>query len=52
MERMVGYTAYLIGFATSGLEVNFFYWAFVPLVTVIVLHDGKRMLVDAVPGAR
>jgi phosphatidylglycerophosphate synthase len=51
MERIVAYTGYLIGFATSGMEVTFFYWAFVPLMAVIVLHDAKRMLFDAVPGA-
>jgi len=50
MERLVAYTGYLIGFATGGLEVNFFYWAFVPLVTAIVVHDAKRMLVDPIPG--
>ena len=49
MERLVAYTGYLIGFATGGLEVNFFYWAFVPLVTAIVVHDAKRMLIDPVP---
>lgn len=51
MERLVGYTGYLIGFATSGMEVTFFFWAFVPLMTITILHDAKRMLVDAVPGA-
>lgn len=51
MERIVAYTGYLVGFATGGMEVAFFYWAFVPLMLVIVLHDAKRMLVDAVPGA-
>jgi phosphatidylglycerophosphate synthase len=50
MERIVGYTSYLIGFATSGMEVGFFYWAFVPIMLVIVRHDAKRMLVDAIPG--
>jgi phosphatidylglycerophosphate synthase len=51
MERIVAYTGYLIGFATAGMEVTFYFWLFVPLMTVIVLHDAKRMLVDAVPGA-
>lgn len=51
MERIVGYTGYLVGFATSGMEVEFYYWAFVPLQLVIILHDAKRMLIDAVPGA-
>ncbi|HEU4729850.1 MAG TPA: CDP-alcohol phosphatidyltransferase family protein [Kofleriaceae bacterium] len=51
MERIVAYTGYLIGFATGGMEVTLFYWAFVPIMLVIVLHDAKRMLIDAVPGA-
>ena len=46
MERNVAYTGYLIGFATGGMEVRFFYWAFVPLMAVILVHDAKRMLVD------
>jgi phosphatidylglycerophosphate synthase len=49
MERIVAYTGYLIGFATSGMEVEFFYWAFVPLMLIIVVHDAKRMLIDPVP---
>jgi phosphatidylglycerophosphate synthase len=49
MERIVGYTGYLIGFATSGMEVAFFYWAFVPLMLVVVVHDARRMLIDPVP---
>jgi phosphatidylglycerophosphate synthase len=49
MERVVAYAGYLIGFATSGMEVNFFYWALVPVMLVIVVHDAKRMLVDPVP---
>jgi phosphatidylglycerophosphate synthase len=51
MERLVAYTGYLIGFATGGMEVDFYFWAFVPLMSLTVLHDAKRMLVDAVPGA-
>ena len=51
MERIVGFTSYLIGFATAGMEVTFFFWAFVPVMLVIVLHDAKRMLVDPVAGA-
>jgi phosphatidylglycerophosphate synthase len=49
MERIVAYTGYLIGFATGGMEVTFFFWMFPPLMLVIVLHDAKRMLVDPVP---
>ena len=51
MERIVAYTGYLIGFATGGMEVELFYWAFVPVMLVIVLHDAKRMLLDPVPTA-
>jgi phosphatidylglycerophosphate synthase len=51
MERIVAYTGYLIGFATGGMEVQLFYWAFVPLMILIVAHDAKRMLVDALPVA-
>lgn len=49
MERIVGYTGYLVGFATAQFEVTFFYWLFVPLMTIIVAHDAKRMLVDPIP---
>lgn len=49
MERIVAYTGYLIGFATSGMEVTLFYWAFVPLMLSIVVHDAKRMLIDPIP---
>jgi phosphatidylglycerophosphate synthase len=52
MERLVAYTGYLIGFATGGMEVKYFYWLFVPLMAVIVLYDTKRMLIDPVPPAR
>jgi len=51
MERIVAYTGYLIGFATAGMQVVYFYWAFVPIMLVILVHDGKRMLVDPVPPA-
>ncbi len=51
MERLVGYTGYLIGFATGGFEVTYFYWAFVPLMAVTILYDTKRMVVDPIPGS-
>jgi hypothetical protein len=49
MERVVAYAGYLVGFATSGMEVRYFYWAFVPVMLVIVAHDAKRMLLDPIP---
>lgn len=48
MERVVAYTGYLIGFATGAMEVPFYYWLFVPLMLVVLVHDAKRMLVDPV----
>ena len=52
MERLVAYTGYLIGFATAGMEVTYFYWLFVPMMVVIVGYDTKRMLFDPIPPAR
>jgi phosphatidylglycerophosphate synthase len=51
MERIVAYTAYLAAFAICQYEVTYFYWAFLPIMGVIVLHDGKRMLLDPLPPA-
>jgi phosphatidylglycerophosphate synthase len=51
MERIVGYTGYLIGFATAQFEVTFYYWLFVPLMTITLAHDTKRMLLDPIPPA-
>lgn len=49
MERIVGYTAYMIGFATAQMEVTFYYWAFVPMQAVIIMYDAKRMVLDPIP---
>jgi phosphatidylglycerophosphate synthase len=51
MERLVAYTGYLIGFATAGFEVTYFYWLFLPTMVVILIYDTKRMLVDPIPEA-
>ncbi|HSN29225.1 MAG TPA: hypothetical protein VLT45_23210, partial [Kofleriaceae bacterium] len=48
MERLVAYTGYLIGFATGGMEVTFYYWLFLPVMGITLLHDAKRMLLDPV----
>jgi phosphatidylglycerophosphate synthase len=50
MERLVAFAAYLGGFGTSGLEVEFFFWTFVGLMVVVLIHDAKRMAFDPVPG--
>lgn len=49
MERVVGFVAFMVGWATGGMEVSFFYWTFVPLFALVVIHDARRMLVDHVP---
>lgn len=48
MERVVGFVAFMIGFATGGMEVEFYYWAFLPIFAIVLLHDAKRMLIDPV----
>ncbi|HEY4179310.1 MAG TPA: CDP-alcohol phosphatidyltransferase family protein [Kofleriaceae bacterium] len=49
MERLVGLTAFLVGFATGGVAVTFMFWMYVPLNVIVILHDTKRMLLDPVP---
>ena len=49
MERLVAYTGYLIGFATGGMEVAFFFWLFLPVMAAILAYDSKRLLVDPIP---
>ena len=51
MERLVAYAAFLIGFAIAGYMVTYFYWVFLGLLVVVVVHDTKRMLIDPVPAA-
>jgi phosphatidylglycerophosphate synthase len=49
MERVVAYTAYLVGFGVSGYQVDYFYWGCAAVMAVVLIHDAKRMLVDPVP---
>lgn len=49
MERVVGFIGFMIGFATGGLEVDYYYWGFLPIFAIVVLHDAKRMLIDPIP---
>jgi cardiolipin synthase len=51
MERLVGLTAFLVGFATGGVAVSFMFWMYVPLNIIVMVHDTKRMLVDPIPPA-
>lgn len=48
MERTVGFTAYVCGFGAAGYEVQFYYYACMIVMIVVVLHDSKRMLLDPV----
>jgi phosphatidylglycerophosphate synthase len=54
MERIVAFTAFQIGFATSGMaeKVPFFYWTFAPIMLLTVLYDAKRMLIDPIDPIR
>jgi phosphatidylglycerophosphate synthase len=49
MERLVGLTAFLVGFATSGFQVEYFFWGYVPFNLVVLAYDAKRMLIDPIP---
>jgi phosphatidylglycerophosphate synthase len=51
MERVVGFIAFLIGFTTGSMEVHYYYWGFLPIFAVVVLHDARRMLFDDIPAA-
>ena len=49
MERVVGFVAFLIGFATGAMETSFYYWCFLPIFLLSLIYDAKRMLIDPVP---
>jgi phosphatidylglycerophosphate synthase len=49
MERLVVYAAYIAGCAAAGFEATFYAWFIPPMMTIILVHDYKRMLVDPVP---
>lgn len=51
MERLVGLTAFMIGMATSGFEVQYMFWGYVPINAAVILYDAKRMLIDPIPPA-
>lgn len=51
MERLVAYAAYLGAFGTNNYEPTYFFWVFAALMTVVMVHDTKRMAFDPIPGA-
>jgi phosphatidylglycerophosphate synthase len=51
MERVVGFVAFMIGFATGRVEVDYYYWGFLPIFALVVVHDAVRMMGGSVPEA-
>ncbi|MBK9037305.1 MAG: CDP-alcohol phosphatidyltransferase family protein [Myxococcales bacterium] len=51
MERLVAYAAYLGAFGTNNYQPTYFFWVFAALMTVVMIHDTKRMAFDPIPGA-
>ena len=49
MERCLAYVVYTAGAGLAGFEIMFYAWSCAIIMTVIVLHDAKRMLWDPVP---
>jgi phosphatidylglycerophosphate synthase len=49
MERVVAYTAFLVAFAIGQYETVYFYWVFVAIMALVVIHDAKRMVLDPPP---
>jgi phosphatidylglycerophosphate synthase len=49
MERVVALAAYLAGFGAAGFEPDYYAWLCLGLLTIVLLHDAKRMLLDPVP---
>jgi phosphatidylglycerophosphate synthase len=49
MERIVAFSAYLIGIGINDFLVDYYYYTCVALMLIVVIHDSKRMLVDPVP---
>jgi phosphatidylglycerophosphate synthase len=49
MERVVGLAAYLSGFGVTGFEPAYYAWVCLGLMTVVLLRDSKRMLIDPLP---
>jgi phosphatidylglycerophosphate synthase len=48
MERCVAFAAFLGGLGATRYEVGYFYWTYVAIVAVIMVHDTKRMAFDPI----
>lgn len=51
MERLVAYAAYLVGLGLADFQVDLFYWGYIALMTIVLVRDSKRLLIDPVPEA-
>jgi phosphatidylglycerophosphate synthase len=51
MERIVAFSAYLIGIGINQYEVEYFYYICAGLMLIVLIHDSKRMLIDPIPPA-
>src|SRR5690606_28422755 len=45
MERIVGFSAYLIGIGINRFSSEFFFYSCAILMVIVMLHDTKRMLI-------
>lgn len=48
MEQFTGNLAFLVGLALADYEPGFYFSTCAALMVIIVIHDGKRMLLDPV----
>ena len=48
MERCVAFAAFLGGVGALRYEVDYFYWTYVAIMAVILVHDTKRMALDPI----
>jgi phosphatidylglycerophosphate synthase len=48
MEKMTAYIAYLVGAGVSGFQIPLYYWAYPVMMTIVLAHDTKRMLIDPI----
>ena len=48
MERCVAFAAYLGGFGVAQYRVAYFYWMYVAMMSLVLVHDAKRMVLDPI----
>ena len=50
-ERVVAFAAYLAGSGAANYLVDYLFYSCAAIITVVVLHDAKRMLIDPIEPA-